>query len=311
MREVASGSSVPTVVTVGTIAFDTIHTPVASAQRVLGGSAIYFALGARFFVRPGLVGAVGNDFPDEELSQFQARGIDTLGVQTLARHRTFSWEGRYLDNFSRRETIHVDVGIFEAYAPKLPEAWRHVPFVFLANGSPTHQVGLLDQIAGAPCVVSDSMNLWIEIDRKGTEKVFTRSHGVILNDEEALQFTGEASLLRAARRIADLGPRFVIIKKGEHGCLCLSGGRCFVVPGYPLEMVSDPTGAGDSFAGGVMGFLAERGDVQGASLREALLWGGVVGSLCVETLGPERLIAATRRDIDARFSALRAMVEGT
>lgn len=302
-------ASPPAVVTVGTVAFDTIHTPQASAARVLGGSATYFALGARFLARPGIVGAIGNDFPDDDMRELVARGIDTAGLQVLPRHRTFSWEGRYLDGFSRRETIRVDVGIFDAYAPRLPETWRDVPFVFLANGSPAHQLALLDQARGARCVVSDSMNLWIETDRRGTEKVFQRSHGVILNDEEARQFTGETSLLRAARRIADLGPRFVVVKKGEHGCLCLAGDRCHLLPGYPLEAVLDPTGAGDSFAGGVVGHLARTGDVSGESLREALLWGSAIGSLCVETVGPARLLTAAFEDVEKRYRTLRRMVE--
>lgn len=302
--------SAPEIVTVGTVAFDTIHTPLASAERVLGGSATYFALGARFLARPGIVGAIGNDFPEGELAALARRGIDVTGLQRLQTHKTFSWEGRYFEGFARRETLKVDVAIFEKYQPRLPEAWRKVPFVFLANGSPGHQLSLLDQAKGARCVVSDSMNLWIETDRPGTERVFARSHGVILNDEEALQFTGEASLLRAARRIKDLGPHFVIVKKGEHGCLCLSGNTCFVVPGYPLEGVFDPTGAGDSFAGGVMGSLAREGDARAEGLREAVLWGSVLGSLCVETLGPERLVDASKKDVEKRLGALRSMIEG-
>lgn len=305
-----TGKAVPGVVTVGTVAFDTIHTPVASAERVLGGSATYFALGARFFTRPGIVGAIGNDFPESELAALQGRGIDTAGLQKLPGHRTFSWEGRYFEGFARRETLKVDVAIFEKYEPRLPEAWRQTPFVFLANGSPAHQLSLLEQARNARCVVSDSMNLWIETDRKGTETVFARSHGVILNDEEAQQFTGESSLLRAARKIKDLGPRFVIVKKGENGCLCLAGGRCFVVPGYPLEGVFDPTGAGDSFAGGVMGSLARNGDERAEGLREAVLWGSVLGSFCVETLGPDRLVGATSEDVEKRCAALRSMIEG-
>ncbi len=309
-RKKEETGAVPRIVTVGTVAFDTIHTPVASAERVLGGSATYFALGARFLARPGIVGAIGNDFPESELAGLADKGIDVAGLQKLPTHRTFSWEGRYFEGFSRRETLKVDVAIFEKYQPRLPEAWRKVPFVFLANGSPGHQLSLLDQAKGARCVVSDSMNLWIETDRAGTERVFARSDGVILNDEEALQFTGETGLLRAARRIRDLGPRFVIVKKGEHGCLCLAGNRCFVVPGYPLEAVFDPTGAGDSFAGGVMGYLAREGDARAEGLREAVLWGSVLGSLCVETLGPERLAGVSRRDVERRLAALRTMIEG-
>lgn len=313
---------VPDVVTVGTVAFDTIHTPEASARRVLGGSAFYFALGARFFARAGVVGAVGNDFSDAQLAGWAGLGIQAEGLQRLERHRTFSWEGRYFERFTRRETIQVDVAIFDAYRPRLPEAWRRIPFLFLANGSPAHQLDLLAQAEGDPFVVSDSMNLWIETDRAGTERVFARSHGVIVNDEEAVQFTGEPSLLRAARRIRDLGPRFVIVKKGEHGSLCLVGDEILLAPAYPLEHLADPTGAGDSFAGGVMGYLAARlsagrngakevaKEIPAETLREAILRGSVVGSFCVETLGPERLLAIRSDDVESRLRRFQRMAKG-
>lgn len=299
----------PEIVTVGTVALDTIHTPTSSAERVLGGSAMYFALAARFLARTGIVSAIGSDFPPGHIDDLSRRGIALEGLQKLDRP-SFFWEGRYFEGLSRRETLKVNVEIFERFRPEVPSGWRKASCLFLANGSPAHQLAVLEQVPAARFVMSDSMNLWIETDRDRTTEVFRRSHGVFLNDEEARQYAGTDSLLTAAQRIAELGPRIVVLKKGEHGCLALVDGELRLLPAFPLHAASDPTGAGDSFAGGVMGYLAVNGDATPDALHEALLWGTALGSFCVETVGPERLLELSRGEVEERVGRLRRMVSG-
>lgn len=300
--------SAPKIVTVGTVALDTILTKRASAKEVLGGSASYFAVAAAHAVPVGIVAAVGKDFPERHLKAFEAREIGTEGIARRDKP-SFRWKGRYSGDLATRETLDVHLGIFEGYIPLVPKGWRKAPFVFLANGDPAHQLAVLDQMEGPRLVVADSMNLWIGNCRPLVEKVFRRSHGVTVNDEEARQFTGEHNLLKAARRIRALGPRFVIVKKGEHGCLLNDAAGTTFVPAYPLEEFRDPTGAGDSFAGGLMGALAGNGgDPDPWALRRAVLAGTVWGSFAVESLGPKRLMAATDSDFKSRLSALKKML---
>ena len=221
---------------------------------------------------------------------------------------SFRWKGRYSRDLGSRETLEVHLQLFVGYKPQVPESWRRAPCLFLANGDHAHQLAVLAQMVAPRVVVSDSMNLWIGTRRPEVEKVFRRSHGVTVNDEEARQFTGEQNLLKAAKRIRKLGPRFVIIKKGEHGCLLNDAAGTTFVPAYPLEDVRDPTGAGDSFAGGLMGVLAAEGDDSPGSVRRGLLAGAVFGSFAVERLGPVRLMQATPADLRSRLSALKRML---
>ena len=299
---------VPAIVTVGTVALDTIQTARGSAAEVLGGSAAYFSLAAAQASTVGVVGAIGGDFPERHLRVLRGRGIRTEGILRRADKPSFRWKGRYSEDLSRRETLEVHLQIFDGYVPEVPAGWRRAAFLFLANGDPKHQLGVLSQMVRPRLVVSDSMNLWIEHKRPEVEQVFRRSHGVTLNDEEARQFTGEHNLLKAARRIRRLGPRFVIIKKGEHGCLLDDETGTTFVPAYPLEDFRDPTGAGDTFAGGLMGFLAAGGRLGPVTLRRGLLAGTVWGAFAVESLGPKRLLGAGRGDFQARLSALRKML---
>jgi sugar/nucleoside kinase (ribokinase family) len=297
----------PALVTVGTVALDTIHTSRGTATEVLGGSASYFAIAASHHAGVGIVGAVGRDFPERHLALFRKRGIWTEGI--LRRDApSFRWKGRYSEDLSRRETLEVHLQIFDGYEPIVPEGWRDAPTVFLANGDPQHQRSVLAQMRRPRLVVSDSMNLWIEHRRAEVEGVFRKSHGVTLNDEEARQFTGEHNLLKAAKRIRRLGPRFVIVKKGEHGCLLADAAGVTFVPAYPLEEFRDPTGAGDAFAGGLLGCLAEDAGESPWSLRRAALAGTVWGAFAVESLGPARLARATDADYRARLSALKKML---
>ncbi len=300
--------SLPAIVTVGTVALDTIHTSRGSAAEVLGGSAAYFSLAAAHTSAVGVVAAVGEDFPERHLRTLRARKVRTEGILRRRGKPSFRWKGRYSEDLSRRETLEVHLQIFDGYAPEVPVSWRKAPFLFLANGDPKHQLGVLAQMTRPRLVVSDSMNLWIEHKRPEVEQVFRRSHGVTVNDEEARQFTGEHNLLKAARRIRRLGPRFVIIKKGEHGCLLDDEAGTTFVPAYPLEDFRDPTGAGDTFAGGLMGLLAGEGRVGPGALRRGILAGTVWGAFAVESLGPRRLLETGPGDFQARLSALRKML---
>lgn len=304
------GNAAPAIVTVGTVALDTIHTARESAAEVLGGSAAYFAVAAAHAAAVGVVAAVGRDFPEKHLENLRGRGIGTEGILRRADRPSFRWKGRYTEDLTRRETLEVHLQIFEGYAPAVPPAWRKAPVLFLANGDPEHQLAVLGQMKSPRLVVSDSMNLWIEHKRAGVEKVFRRSHGVTVNDEEARQFTGEHNLIKAAHRIRALGPRFVIVKKGEHGCFIDDAAGITFVPAYPLEEVRDPTGAGDSFAGGLMGTLAaaRNGKPDPRLLRRAVLAGTVWGAFAVESLGPGCLMAATKPAFRARLAALKRML---
>lgn len=298
----------PNLVTVGTVALDTILTHRGDAEEVLGGSASYFAVAASASARVGVVAAVGRDFPERHLASFRRRGIAVEGILRRTDRPSFRWKGRYSPDFSTRETLEVHLGIFEGYVPEVPGTWRDAPAVFLANGDPAHQLEVLSRMRRPRLVVADTMNLWIGTARAGVEKVFRRAHGVTLNDEEARQFTGEHNLLKAARRIRALGPRFVIVKKGEHGCLVDDAAGPTFVPAYPLEEVRDPTGAGDSFAGGLMGDLASASDLTPKRLRKAVVRGTVWGSFAVESLGPRKLLACTTEDFGARHHALVRML---
>ena len=299
----------PRIVTVGTVALDTILTAKSTARKeVLGGSASYFAVAAGHAASVGIVAAVGEDFPAKHLTAFTRREIATEGITRRAGKASFRWTGRYSPDFTSRETLDVQLGIFDGYDPAVPEAWRDAPAVFLANGDPEHQIAVLLQMRRPRVVVADSMNLWIEHKRPALEAVIRRCDGVTLNDEEARQLTGEHNLLKAARRIRRKGPRFVIVKKGEHGCLLDDAAGTTFVPAYPLEEVRDPTGAGDSFAGGLMGVLASEGDASPGSVRRGLLAGTVWGSFAVESVGPKRLMAATAGDFRSRLHALQRML---
>ena len=301
----------PKIVTVGTVALDTILTEKSTSRKeVLGGSASYFSIAASMSsASVGIVAAVGEDFPARYLNDFKRRKISTEGITRRKGKTSFRWTGRYSPDFGSRETLDVQLGIFDGYDPAVPEGWRDAPAVFLANGDPEHPLAVLLQMRRPKSVVADSMTLWIAHKRPALEAVIRRCHGITLNDEEARQLTGEHSLLKAARRIRrHYGPRFVIIKKGEHGCLLDDAAGTTFVSAYPLEEVRDPTGAGDSFAGGLMGVLASEGDASPGAVRRGLLAGTVWGSFAVESIGPKRIMAATAGDFRSRLHALKRML---
>jgi sugar/nucleoside kinase (ribokinase family) len=293
---------------VGSIAFDSIETPSGSVDDILGGSASHFSVAASFFTKPRLVGVVGEDFPDEHRRLFAAHGIDAAGL-TTAQGQTFRWKGRYHVDMNTRDTLEVHLNVFGAFDPVLPSNFRDSTHVFLANGSPTLQARVLDQARQPKAVFADTMDLWIDTQRAALLALLPRLDGLMLNDSEARQLTGEANLVRAGQAVRRLGPKFVILKKGEHGAMLFSEEGTFVAPAYPSSNVIDPTGAGDAFAGGVLGCLtASSAPLTQAGLRRAMAYGTVLGSLSVEGYGLDRLKRTDRREIDGRLEQYRTML---
>ncbi len=294
-------------VAVGTLAFDAVETPYESRTEALGGSATYFAHAARFFGPVSIVGVVGTDFPRAELERFRALGIDVRGVE-VAQGKTFRWAGRYEADWNTRHTLDTALNVFEHFDPKVPEACRDAKFVFLANAEPAVQRKALVQVRRPELVVLDTMNLWIASKLGDLEELLRRVHGFVVNEEEARMLTGRANLFQAARLLLEKGPRFVLVKKGEHGAFLFGRELRFALPAYPVEEVVDPTGAGDAFAGGFMGSLAAGGRVDPAALRRAMLHGTVTASFCVEGFSVEKLAAQDRAAVDARFRDLASLV---
>ncbi|MGH7790029.1 MAG: PfkB family carbohydrate kinase [Candidatus Binatia bacterium] len=285
---------------VGSVALDTVETPQGRADNVVGGAAMYFSLAASFFGPVRMVGVVGADFPRSMLDELAKRGIDLSGVEEQP-GKTFRWTGRYHEDVNVRDTLHLDLGVFGDFRPKLPASYRDSKFVFLANIDPVLQASVLDQLDAPGLVGCDTMNHWILESRPALETLLGKVGILVINDEEARLLSGERNVVRAAARILEMGPRAVLIKRGEYGVIQFAGDTIFAVPAFPLEEVTDPTGAGDCFAGGFMGELARSGDSSPASLRRAIVYGSVMGSFVVEAFGPRRLLELTRDDIDRRY----------
>ncbi|MDZ4772733.1 MAG: PfkB family carbohydrate kinase [Planctomycetota bacterium] len=291
---------------IGTLAYDTIETIHTRRIDVLGGSAMYFSIAAGMFVPVQLVAVVGRDFRPQDLELLKKSNIDTSGVEH-ADGRTFRWSGRYESDWNTRHTLETQLNVFEKFEPKVPTAMRAATWVFLANAAPKVQMRALDQVTKPKFTVVDTMNLWIDTARADLLHLLRRVDAVVLNDEEARMLTGERNLIKAAGAVLGLGPRYVILKKGEHGAFLLGKDVHFSLPAYPIGDVVDPTGAGDSFAGGFMGHIAEQGNVNPETLRQAMLYGTVSASWCVQGFGIEALAGRTRREIDARYDDLRAI----
>ena len=292
---------------IGTLAYDTVETVVERREDLLGGSATFFATAASHFAPVALVGVVGADFRREHVEMLRARSIDCAGLE-VAPGKTFRWSGRYEADWNTRHTLSTELNVFERFDPKLPPSARKAQYLFLANAAPAIQSRALDQVERPRFTVLDTMNLWIDVAREELLRVLRRVDAVVLNDEEARMLTGERSLLRAAGQVLGLGPRYVILKKGEHGAFLLGKDVHFSLPAYPVENVVDPTGAGDSFAGGFMGHVAERGSTEPAVLRRAMIYGTITASFCVEGFSVEGLQGRTRTDIDQRFDELLTIV---
>lgn len=296
------------VLVVGSIALDTVKTPVEEHADLLGGSASYAAVGASFFSPVNLVGVVGDDFPGAHVDYFRTRRIDLDGLKT-ERGKTFRWSGEYMWDLNTRETRSVELNVFEHFTPTLPASYSDTPFVLLANIAPKLQSHVLDQMKRPHFIIADTMDLWINIANDDLRALLPRVDMLILNDGEARQFTKETSLIKAGTKIRGMGPRFVAIKKGEHGCLLFGDNQFFSCGAYPLEDIHDPTGAGDTFAGGLAGYLAAQNhsEIDFAQLRKAVVYGSVLASFNVEAFSLERLRTLTQNDIDERYEMFRLM----
>ena len=292
---------------VGSIAFDSIETPHGTVDDALGGSASYFACAASFFTRPRLVAVVGADFPDDHRRVLTERNIDASGLVTQP-GKTFRWKGRYHQDMNTRDTLEVHLNVFGDFEPVLPEHYRDSTHVFLANGSPVLQARVLDQVTRPRLVLADTMDLWINNQRSELLALLPRLDGLLLNDSEARQLTGEDNMVRAGHAVRKMGPKFVVLKKGEHGAMLFSDDGIFVVPAFPTKDVIDPTGAGDSFAGGILGYLDSDNSPPPGRLRRGMAYGTVVASLTVEGFGLDRLRKAQRREIDERLEEYRHMM---
>ena len=292
---------------VGSIGLDSIETPRGRVTDVLGGSAVYFAWAASAFGPVRLVGAVGEDFTPEALEPLGARGVDLRGVSADP-GRTFRWAGRYGANPNQRETLTTELGVFEHFRPELPLEYRDSRFIFLANIDPSLQLSVLEQIGEPELVALDTMDFWIASKPDELRRALARAQVVVINDAELRQLADEVHLIGAARRVLEMGPEAVVTKKGEHGAMLVTRDSCFLAPAYPTESVMDPTGAGDTFAGGFMGYLARAARIDEAAMRTAVLMGTVLASFCVESFGIDRLARLTPDQPRARLAELGAMI---
>ena len=296
------------ILVVGSVAYDTVETPFGRAEKVLGGSASFFAVAASFFVPVNLVGIVGRDFGEEQLAAFRGRKIDLDGLER-GDGDTFHWQGKYSYDLNSRDTICTDLNVFETFKPRIPEKYRRSSHVFLGNIDPLLQRDVLDQVERPEIVACDTMNFWITGKPEELKKTLSRVQILLINDAEARQLSGEWNLVKAARAIRAMGPAILIVKKGEHGVVMFTDGGSFAAPAYPLEEVFDPTGAGDTFAGGFMGSLASAGRRDEASLRRAVIMGSTLASFCVEAFSLDRLRKLTREEIDARYRLFRKLTD--
>ncbi len=294
-------------VIVGSIGLDTIATPETRRAGVLGGSVTHACAASSFFVKTGMVGVVGTDFPAPFLSLYKRIGLNTQGLQRL-KGRTFRWSGVYEADMNNRRTLKTELNVLAQFDPVLPEPYRSAPCLFLANMQPGLQLRVLDQMKAPRYTVVDTMDLWINTARSEVEAVLKRIDMVTLNDSEARLLTGQSNLFRAAAHIRKMGPSHVVIKKGEHGAMLFSPAGTFLLPAYPVSQVVDPTGAGDTFTGGLMGALAKCGKINEAAIRQALLVGSVMASFCVESFGPDGVATLTPEAIRKRLRAFQAML---
>lgn len=294
------------VVIVGSVALDTIETPFGIAENVLGGAASYSSTAASFFTKVRMVGVVGDDFPQEHLDYFQQRGIDTTGLQKITGD-TFRWNGYYEYDMNQAHTLATHLNVFESFNPEIPENYRDSKYLFLANIDPDLQLHVLEQMTNVKFSMADTMNFWISGKRDKVLEVFKQVNAITINDSEARQLCDTSSLVLAGRQLLELGPQLVIIKKGEHGALLFTKNDYFVAPSFPLEEVHDPTGAGDTFAGGVIGYLAATDNISESNLRKAVVYGSVLASYSVEEFSLQRLMSLEAGEVVMRFAEMRRM----
>ena len=293
---------------VGSVAFDTVKTANGVAEEVLGGSATYCAYAASFFTPVWLVSPIGEDMPARHIEDMRRRNIDTAGVRVVPGGKTFRWAGRYSDDFLHRTTERVELNVFGDYDTTIPDQYRTAEYVFLANGAPEAQRAVLEQLPNRKLAFLDTMNHWITGSRNALLDVLKVTDGVVLNDEETRLLTGETNLLTAARQIARMGPRIIVIKKGEHGAILVDEGRAYVLPARLTEEVKDPTGAGDCFGGGMIGYVAKMGAPTLQTIKRGVLYGTVIASFCIEEFSLDRLKTISMEDIERRREEFLSMI---
>lgn len=293
----------------GSIAIDSVETPSGRVEGVLGGSSVYFSLAAALFAPVRLVGVVGEDFETRLLEPLRAKGIDTSGVEVRRGSRTFRWSGKYVGAMNEAETLKVELNVLAERGATIPPAFADSQFVFLANSHPALQRETAQRMSAARLIVCDTMNHWIEHENAELRKTLSAVHGLVLNEGEARLLTGKANLITAGREILRLGPRFVVIKKGEHGSLLVSQDDLFVMPAYPTEKTIDPTGCGDTFAGAMMGYLTSLGRFDRRAIRAAMARGSVVASFVIESFSIDALAGVAADDVDRRYRELAAMTQ--
>ena len=296
---------------VGTVAFDAIETPFGKTDKILGGSGTYVGLAAsQFGVETGVVSVVGGDFPSSYLEMLNSKGINTEGIEVVKEGKTFFWSGIYHNDMNSRDTLITELNVLETFTPVVPASFKDAEIVMLGNLHPLTQASVLDQMTVRPkLVVLDTMNFWMDIALEDLHTVLKRVDVVTINDEEARQLSGEYSLVNAAKKIHEMGPKYVVIKKGEHGALLFNEGNMFYAPALPLAEVFDPTGAGDTFAGGFCGYLANTEDISFENMKNAIIYGSNLASFCVEKFGTERMQVLTGNEVNARLKAFKELTQ--
>lgn len=297
-------------ISVGTMAFDAIETPFGKTDRIVGGSGTYVAYAASNFVKPvQQISIVGFDFPQEEMDELRRRGVHLDGVEIIPDKKSFFWSGRYHEDMNSRDTLVTDLNVLADFDPKVPDSYQGAPFLMLGNLAPKIQLNVIQEMRQRPKLIAmDTMNFWMESAMPELKIVLKYVDLLLVNDSEARQLTGQFSLVKAAREILKMGPRYLIIKKGEHGALLFHNDEVFFAPALPLEDVFDPTGAGDTFAGGFMGHLAKTGDISFDNMKRAIIVGSAMASFCVEKFGPTRLKEINQADIDGRIRQFKNLV---
>ncbi|QQX77709.1 MULTISPECIES: PfkB family carbohydrate kinase [Aequorivita] len=297
-------------VIVGTVAFDAIETPFGKTDKILGGAATYIGLAAsQFKVDGAIVSIVGGDFPKKDLKMLEENGMDITGLEVVKDGKTFFWSGKYHNDMNTRDTLITDLNVLADFNPQVPEEYRDAEVVMLGNLHPLVQLGVIEQMDSPKLIVLDTMNFWMDSALNELMQVIAKVDVITINDEEARQLSGEYSLVKAAHKIMEMGPEYVVIKKGEHGALLFSDDDVFFAPALPLEEVFDPTGAGDTFAGGFTGYLAKTGDYSYDNMKNAIINGSALASFCVEKFGPERLLQLSNGEVHQRLQQFKSLTQ--
>ena len=297
-------------ISVGTMAFDAIETPFGKTDRIIGGSATYVAYAASHFVQPvKQISIVGNDFPESEMEELRSRGVHLDGVDVRTDKKSFFWSGKYHNDMNSRDTLITELNVLESFNPVIPDSYQDCTYLMLGNLAPALQTQVINSLSNRPKLIAmDTMDFWMDIAMDDLKEAISKVDVLTINDEEARQLSGEYSLLTAAEKIQSMGPRYLIIKKGEHGALLFHGKEMFYAPALPLAFVKDPTGAGDTFAGGFMGYLASTDDVSFENMKRAVVYGSALASFTVEEFGTDNIKAVTQKDLEARMDAFKALM---